>query len=202
MKTTETTVLTFKSNGEERTGRLLSKAGIVWKVEPSDELGSVCQVQKKLVLETWIDGDPEHDTWAELTAETPPLPGTLSTSLAGLLGATPPVPAAPKAKEKAPVDPDLVTLADLLTEYKLVGRIARRRLRKALGTVGTGSRWEWKKDSTDLAKVREILSPTPTPTPVADPVAEALDTLGMTQEDLDAGLASAGEQGAAAAAAE
>ena len=56
-------------------------------------------------------------------------------------------------------------------------RIARRKLRKSLGNIGTGSRWEWKKGSTELATVQKALTATAEPTPTADILAEALDGL-------------------------
>lgn len=174
----------FKNQSGEHTGTILEDRGLFWKV--LDDTGEEYQVKKTSCTEI----------------EPPAAPvGTLSASLAGLLNPGNPMEAGPKPAAPKEKDPNLVTLAELCTEYGIVGRIARRRLRSSFGQVGTGSRWEWKKDSADLAKVRGVLAPKPAPATPADPVASALNTLGMTPEDFAAATASAGEQGAAAAAA-
>ena len=144
----------FKNQTGEHTGTILEDRGLFWKVR--DESDEEYQVKKTSCTE--ID---------------PPAPaaGTLSASLAGLMNAAP-TPAPEKKKEKAEKDPDLVTLAELCQELRIVGRIARRRLRKALGQVGTGSRWEWKKASEELAKVRDLLTAKEEPAPAAEPAAE------------------------------
>lgn len=156
----------FKNQTGEHTGTILEDRGICWKI--LDDEGEEYQVKKSSVTR-------QFDA-AELAPKPAPA-GTLSASLAGLLAADPaPAPAAKAAK--AEKDPDLVTLAELCVELRIVGRIARRRLRKALGQVGTGSRWEWKKASEELAKVRALLTtPAADPAPAADPLAEALDAL-------------------------
>ena len=165
----------FNHQKELRTGTILEDRGLFWLVRDQDD--EEYPVKKTSILRQW---EPEPE---------PASPEHTVTSL--LLGGTTPAPApaTPAAK-----DPDLVTLADLCAEYGIVGRIARRRLRSKFTQVGTGSRWEWKKTDPKLTEVRALLAPAPAPT-----VAQALDTLGMTQEDLDAGLASASAQGAAAA---
>lgn len=79
------------------------------------------------------------------------------------------VEAANKSADKADAsDPDLVHLKQLCFDLDLEPRIARRRLRKALGNVGTGHRWAWAPDSPELAKVRTVLAGT---LPEADPEA-------------------------------
>ena len=173
----------FKNQSGEHTGIILEDRGLFWKVR--DDADEEYQVKKTSCTEI----------------EPPAAPaGTLSASLAGLLNPGNPMEAGPKPAAPKEKDPDLVTLAELCTEYGIVGRIARRRLRSSFGQVGTGSRWEWKKDSAELDKVRGILAPKPAPaTPGELSVAAALDTLGMSTEDMAAALASAGEQGAAAA---
>jgi len=55
-------------------------------------------------------------------------------------------------------DPDLVHLKQICFDLDVEPRIARRRLRKAIGKVGTGNRWAWKKDSPELSRVRQILA--------------------------------------------
>ena len=73
----------------------------------------------------------------------------------------------PAAKADA-ADSNLVHLKQLCFDLDLEPRIARRRLRKALGNVGTGQRWAWEPDSPELAKVRTVLAGT---MPAADPEA-------------------------------
>ena len=73
----------------------------------------------------------------------------------------------PAAKADA-ADSNLVHLKQLCFDLDLEPRIARRRLRKALGNVGTGQRWAWEPDSPELAKVRTVLAGT---LPSADPEA-------------------------------
>jgi hypothetical protein len=62
-------------------------------------------------------------------------------------------------------DPNLVTLKQLCFDLDLEPRIARRRLRGSIGTIGTGSRWEWTAGSEELNKVRAILAK---PAPAAE----------------------------------
>jgi hypothetical protein len=153
----------FKNQTGEHRAIILEDRGLFWKVR--DDEDEEYQVKKTSVTR-------QFDA-AELEPAPAPAP-TLSASLAGLLNAAPAPTPAPATK-KAEKDPDIVTLAELCVELRIVGRIARRRLRKALGQVGTGSRWEWKKASEELAKVRSLLS---SPDPAAvDPLAEALDAL-------------------------
>lgn len=72
------------------------------------------------------------------------------------------VKAANKPADKAAAsDSNLVHLKQLCFDLDLEPRIARRRLRKALGNVGTGQRWAWEPDSPELAKVRTALAGTP-----------------------------------------
>ena len=65
----------------------------------------------------------------------------------------------PAAKADA-ADSNLVHLKQLCFDLDLEPRIARRRLRKALGNVGTGQRWAWEPDSPELVKVRTVLAGT------------------------------------------
>lgn len=64
------------------------------------------------------------------------------------------------ADKSAASDSNLVHLKQLCFDLDLEPRIARRRLRKALGNVGTGQRWAWEPDSPELAKVRTVLAGT------------------------------------------
>ena len=65
-----------------------------------------------------------------------------------------------EAANKPAADSNLVHLKQLCFDLDLEPRIARRRLRKALGNVGTGQRWAWEPDSPELAKVRTVLAGT------------------------------------------
>ena len=76
--------------------------------------------------------------------------------------------AANKPAAKTDSDSNLVHLKQLCFDLDLEPRIARRRLRKALGNVGTGQRWAWEPDSPELARVRTVLAGT---MPSADPEA-------------------------------
>lgn len=88
--------------------------------------------------------------------------------------------AANKPAAKADSDSNLVHLKQLCFDLDLEPRIARRRLRKALGNVGTGQRWAWEPDSPELAKVRTVLA---MPMPSADPEAlSAEDQEALTEE--------------------
>lgn len=134
----------FKNQTGEHTGTILEDRGLFWKVR--DEAGEEYQVKKTSITRQFEEQRPA---------------GTLSASLAGLLNPQPAPAPAPAPTEKPAKDPDLVTLADLCKECGIVGRIARRRLRKAYGVIGTGDRWEWKKDDAKLEAVRKLLSAKP-----------------------------------------
>lgn len=67
----------------------------------------------------------------------------------------------PATAKRDPDGPELVHLKQLCFDLDLEPRIARRRLRKALGNIGTGQRWAWEPDSPELAKVRTVLAGTP-----------------------------------------
>ena len=68
--------------------------------------------------------------------------------------------AANKPAAKTDSDSNLVHLKQLCFDLDLEPRIARRRLRKALGNVGAGQRWAWEPDSPELARVRTVLAGT------------------------------------------
>jgi len=178
--------------------QVIANKGICWQVQ--DEAGDTLTVQKKHVVrgpweeEVLTDQEQLEAEAADLAAQRG---GSLAASLAQVEAANGDAHKEEEAKEKAAPaerDPNLVTLKELCHELNVVPRIARRVLRKALGNVGTGSRWEWTKDSEDLAKVKAALNP-----PKANPMAAALDVLNMTQEQLEEGMARSAEQGAEAA---
>jgi hypothetical protein len=88
--------------------------------------------------------------------------------------------AANKPAAKADPDSNLVHLKQLCFDLDLEPRIARRRLRKALGNVGTGQRWAWEPDSPELARVRTVLAGT---LPSEDPEAlSAEDSEALAEE--------------------
>lgn len=146
----------FTLNGANTTGTILKNKGIAWQVELMD--GSTCFVQKKHVT---------RGPWEEEETVAADPCSFLGTALSNPISLDKdPTPAA-KAKRQAKAEPtdddgdddgDQVTLKQLCFELKVEPRIARRRLRKAQGLVGTGSRWEWAADSDTLAEVKALLS--------------------------------------------
>ena len=161
----------FKSGGQEATGEILLDRGLGFQVltgdddTPAEERVSMF-VLKKHVIGTWTEGEPG-------AAEAPPVPVEPldPTSLAGqaaLLASQEPKKAELPPKEDGVKMVQLKQLCD-----DIEPRIARRRLRKALGNVGTGSRWEWPEGSEELAKIKAILAPKPAATPV--PATEPAD---------------------------
>jgi hypothetical protein len=67
---------------------------------------------------------------------------------------------APEPKAAAPakeVDPNLIPLATVCKEFGISGQVARRKLRAA--KLSKDGRWAWNKDSPELKKVRELLTP-------------------------------------------
>lgn len=140
--------------------KVLANKGIAWQVQ--DDSGDIFLVPKKLV---------QRGPWEEADDDTPPAPGSLAAEMAAAAKAATTPPAKRDKKEPAPVDPNLVTLKQLCFDLGIEPRIARRRLRKAIGNVGTGSRWEWKKDSPEYTKVVQTLVAQPAPEP--EPQTEA-----------------------------
>ena len=137
----------YKSQGQSHTDTILANKGICWSVENLD--GTTSLVQKKHVVRQWEE--PETD-------EPKPLDPLSFAALA--LGCTTPTPPAKKKEKEPEADrTNVVTLKQLCFDLKVEPRIARRRLRKALGQVGTGSRWEWEKGSEALDKVKAAICP-------------------------------------------
>ena len=167
----------FKRGAGTSVGTILKNRGIAWFIR-EDGTGEEFQVPKKLVLESWdapdtvctacgATGVPLNTNGfcadCESSAEDQEEHAS-STSLLGQLGAAAHSAPEPKPekkprerKEPEARDPNLVTLKELCFELEIEPRIARRMLRKAKGTIGTGSRWEWTKGSDDLAAVRKVL---------------------------------------------
>lgn len=124
--------------------QIVSNRGVCWQVQ--DDEGELFLVQKKQVVRGPWDETEEDDT---------PAPTSTPSVAAQLTAATAKPKPAPSTKER---DPDLVTLKQLCFDLDLEPRIARRRLRGSIGTIGTGSRWEWKAGSDELNKVRALLA--------------------------------------------
>lgn len=144
------------------TATILKNLGISWKVRTLD--GQEFPVPKKLVVRQWEEEESE--------SEPEPAPAS---SLAGQLEAA----AKPADPKPQPKDREgLVTLKELCFDLDIEPRVARRKLRKAQGKVGTGSRWEWTKDSAEYHAVCKVLAGT---LPESDP--EALSA--ADQEALD-----------------
>lgn len=143
------------------TATILSNRGIYFQVR--DLAGEEYAVPKKQVTRQWEE--EELTEQEELEAEAQALTANHAPTFAQALAqvqATDAAHAQPRAKKEpsAPkeVDPNLITLKQLCFDLNIVPRIARRKLRKALGNIGTGSRWEWQRGSEELVKVQLALS--------------------------------------------
>jgi len=62
----------------------------------------------------------------------------------------------PKKKAATKADDGLITLKAICAELKIEPRAARIKLRNA--DLARNARWEWKKGSAELTKVRKLLS--------------------------------------------
>ena len=134
-------LIKFKLHGETVEGKILANKGIAYQVELSD--GSTLLAQKKHVTEGPYDAPIDPCS-------------LLGTALATPRPLTDKTPRAEKSEGSQ--DSDVVTLKQLCFDLKMEPRIARRRLRKAQGLIGTGSRWEWEADSAVLVEVKALLS--------------------------------------------
>ena len=147
----------FKNNTGLHIARVIANKGIYWQVQDGEE--SYAVPKKQVTRGPWEEEEEEELTACELEAQE--LAAGHSSPLTQALQQIQAQAAAPKAKKEkaAPAerDPNLVTLKELCFELNVIPRIARRKLRKAVGTIGTGARWEWQKDSDELAKVRAAL---------------------------------------------
>lgn len=164
------TTVRFTLNNEEHTGTLIAKKGLFWEVET--EPGITKKVPVKAILNKADFDLPAPGDTRMGPAAAPAAPGTLAAQLETLEKAQAErSPSKKAAAKKAEKDPNMLELADLCKEYGVLGRIARRRLRKVLGKLPQGERWAWSKDSEALTRVREILAAKedpadPTDTPV------------------------------------
>lgn len=143
----------FKSANSAGIVQIVANKGICWQVQ--DSAGELFLIQKKHVVRgPWLEED-------EPEADAPSAPPLLTAALAQVTA-----PSAPTASPTAPAptatgDADLVTLKQLCFDLNLEPRIARRVLRKAYPKVGTGARWEWRKDDAELVAIRTLLNRTP-----------------------------------------
>lgn len=166
----------FKSMGQELTGEILVDKGLGYQVltgeddTPTEERVSMF-VHKKHVLGTWNEGEPGAPEPEPIPVE--PLDPTSLAGQAALLAAQ----ESKKADLPPKVDGQKMVQLKQLCPEGLETRIARRRLRKALGNVGTGSRWEWPEGSTEIENIRAILAlkPAASPVPATEPADPDLD---------------------------
>lgn len=137
--------------------KILANKGVCWQVEGED--GPFLVQKRQVVRGPWEEETEEEAAAAEEALNTAP-PSSLAGQLAAAMTAANPAPKAQGTAERnsRERDPDVLTLKELCAELNLEPRIARRKLRKEVGHVGTGARWEWKKDSPELAKVRQALA--------------------------------------------
>lgn len=146
---------------------ILANKGVCWQVQDSN--GDTFMVQKKQVVRGPWEEDEEAD-------EAPTPAPLLSQALAQIQVAPAPAKKERTArKERAPKEESgepVVTLKELCFDLDVIPRIARRRLRKALGNIGTGSRWEWPLGSQDLEKVKQVLLAKTEPAPTDDDEAD------------------------------
>lgn len=151
----------YKSANDSGIVEIVANKGICWQVK--DDNGDLFLVQKKHVVRgPWEETEEDEPA----PASTGPVSDTLAT-LNQLTNA--PKPAPKPKKDRAPKEPrdpnapPVVSLKELCFDLDVIPRIARRRLRKELGNIGTGSRWEWPVGSQDLEKVKQVLLARPAP---------------------------------------
>lgn len=133
----------YLHQGVEKTARIAANKGVCWQTEEGTF------VQKKLVIAQW--DEPEDDA----QDEPQPDPAAFAAALNEI---TKPRETSPAPRPVKAEGVEVVTLKQLCFDLGLEPRIARRRLRKLQGLVGTGSRWEWLPDSAELATVRKALA--------------------------------------------
>lgn len=192
MTATATTVR-FLLNNTEHEGTLISKRGLFWEIET--EPGITKKIPVKAILNRDADLPANGETRMGPAAAAPAKPGTLAAQLETLEKAQTERSASKRKekKEKEEKDPNVVELATLCKEYGILGRIARRRLRKVLGKLPQGTRWEWNKDSDQLQKVRDILAAKEDPADPAD-AQEADPTEAADQDQAEAEADPAADQ--------
>lgn len=138
---------------------IVANKGIAWQVKDPEDGGLFLVQKRQVVRGPWEEDETEDEAPA-------PAPAPLLTQALAQIQA-PAKPAAKPAKPAESSDP-VVTLKELCFDLGIVPRIARRRLRKSLGQVGTGHRWEWPLGSQDLEKVKQVLLAKTEAAPEAD----------------------------------
>lgn len=140
-----TTWCHFRLKGEEahRTAEVIKNLGI--RLSLREEDGTEHTVPRSAILSQW--------------EETEAPDGTLAAQVKALEAAVESSP----TETPAPDTPQ-IELKALCIDYGIEPRIARRRLRKAFGQVGTGTRWAWALGSPELEQVKALLNPPTKPT--------------------------------------
>lgn len=157
---TKTKFVEIKSANVSGIFEVVANKGVCWQLKGAD--GELFMAQKRQVVRgPWEEEELTfEEEAAELAANHNP---TFAAALAQIQVEPAPVAKASRKKPAEPAEPH-VTLKELCFDLNVVPRIARRRLRKALGNIGTGSRWEWPLGSQDLEKVKQVLLAAPAPT--------------------------------------
>ena len=141
-------MIKYRNQGHEAVAEVIANKGICWQIAD----GSF--VPKKLVTSTWEESeeqDPPEPAHATLTDALKEITKSPEPSAAS-------APRAPKTVTPDTPAGDVITLKQLCFQLELEPRIARRRLRKGVGLIGTGGRWEWAKDSPELVTVHKLLA--------------------------------------------
>lgn len=137
----------LKGETEHRTAEVIKNLGIRFALREED--GTEHTVPRSAILSTWDEAPAQEGEAPAITV------GSLAEQAAALMEATTP--------KQAPVDDGIprVELKSLCIDFGIEPRIARRRLRKAFGQVGTGTRWAWALNSPELEQVKTLLAATP-----------------------------------------
>lgn len=135
----------FRLRGEEahRTGEVIKNLGIRLQLREDD--GTEHTVPRSAILSTW-DEEPNAEGTPTITV------GSLADQAAQLVKDQP-----ASADDGTP----RVELKSLCIDFGIEPRIARRRLRKEFGQVGTGTRWSWALNSPELERVKTLLAASP-----------------------------------------
>lgn len=151
------TIVCFAIKGNEHVGTLVSVSGNTLVVKVQDEKDPEkfkdVKVQAKQVVQSWYE--EEVDGILHESCNTKGFP-----PVAADPAPADPAPEKAKKEPKAPKEPsNLVPLKAICAELKIQPRVARRKLRKAKGLVGTGGSWEF--DPADVEGIKELLSAAP-----------------------------------------
>ena len=150
-------VCKFNHGQQVLVGTVLKDKGIGFQVRLDN--GVEMFIPRKRILCSWEESLEQNQEAQENPAPDLPTQEEVPPVAQAEAAATTPEPKKrAKATATATTEPrNTVALKELCFDLGLEPRIARRRLRKALGNVGTGSRWEWAKNSPELAKVTAAL---------------------------------------------